>query len=317
MTAAGGPEGLRDAGPYGLRDGAVRRCLLAVSVLHDLDLTWDDAVRSPAGDGLPDVRLDGPVPVLMSGTRLAHLLGDDVPDEPASIERVARYLRMRCRVAELSPTSLVASLRAVGLPVGHVLHPGAGWVRSTVPGGALSLGLGLLPEGVADGSVLFEEQPPDAPVRSLAAPTPQPLPGGVLEDAGFDPDELWPRAVARLEELGALAVARRRRRPRDPLRPLAEADVVTLLGSRALRDELAAESSTGLAALVVPMRNRGWVSSSAIDPAFGPAAAAATSDESRGFARPLLVTAEEIVQVPEGGHPLRYLGDQPMGSAFS
>src|SRR4051812_38201818 len=144
MAAAGGPEGLRDAGPYGLRDGAVRRCLLAVSVLHDLDLSWDDAVRSPAGDGLPDVRVDGPVPLLMTGTRLADLLGDDVPDDAASIERVARYLRMRRRVAELSPASLLVSLRAVGLPADHVLHPGTGWVRSTVPGGALSLGLGLL-----------------------------------------------------------------------------------------------------------------------------------------------------------------------------
>src|SRR4051794_23315704 len=67
---------------FGLRDSAVRRCLLAVSVLHDLDLTWDDrtrkgrtrrdGVRSPA-DGLPDVHVDGPAPVLMRGTRLARL----------------------------------------------------------------------------------------------------------------------------------------------------------------------------------------------------------------------------------------------------
>jgi hypothetical protein len=138
----------------------------------------------------------------------------------------------------------------------------------------------------------------------------------VLEDAGVDADALWPLAFARLEELGALAVARHRRLPRDPLRPIAEADVVTLLGSTALRAELAREAGTGLAALVVPMRNRGWVSSAVIDPAFGPTAAAATSDEARGFARPLLVTAEEVVQVPEGGHPLRYLGAQAAGTPF-
>jgi hypothetical protein len=117
--------------------------------------------------------------------------------------------------------------------------------------------------------------------------------------------------MSRLEELGKLAADRRRRRPRDPLRPLAEADVVTLLGSRRFRFELATESQTGLAALVVPMLTRGWVSNSSLDSAFGPAAASATEPEQRGFPRPVLVTEYEVVQVPEGGHPLRYLGQQP------
>ncbi len=331
MTAVGSPEGFRGTSRHGLRAAAVRRCLLAVSVLHDLDLTWDDGLRvddlrDPAG-GLPDVRVDGPVQIRMSGTRLACLLGDDVPDEPAPIARVARYLRLRGLVTQLSPDAVAASVRAVGLPVGHVLHPGPDWARVTVAGGALSLGLGLLPDAPALADTAFAgsalatpglaEHAEDAPVPAFAAPTPLPLPAGVLEDEGFEPQDLWPAAMARLEELGTLAAARHRRRPRDPLRPLAEADVVTLLGSHALRSELAADAGTGLAALVVPMRNRGWVSSSAIDPAFGPAAAAAMSDVARGFERPLLVTAEEVVQVPEGGHPLRYLGDQPPGSPLS
>jgi len=315
MTAAGTSDGRGNASPFGLRDSAVRRCLLAVSVLHDLDLVWDDGRTSEIraeGSGFPDVRVEGPVPVVVPGPRLALLIGDDASDDPATVERVARFFRLRRCVAQLSPAQVLASLRVVGLPVGHALHPGADWVQQPVPGGALSLGLGLLPDGAV---VRDETADLDAPVAAFAAPTPVPIPGGVLEDAGYDPKEIWPRVMRRLEELGTLAVARHRRRPRDPLRPLAEADVVTLLGSRALRAELATEAGTGLAALVVPMRNRGWVSSSAIDPAFGPAAAAATSDEARGFTRPVLVTTDEVVQVPEGGHPLRYLDEQTTGNA--
>ena len=45
--------------------------------------------------------------------------------------------------------------------------------------------------------------------------------------------------------------------------------------------------------------------SAQIDPAFGPAAAAATPAEQRGFARPLLLTADELTLVPEGGRPER------------
>ena len=54
---------------------------------------------------------------------------------------------------------------------------------------------------------------------------------------------------------------------------------------------------------VVPMLRRGWTRLSLVDPAFGPAAAAATAAAERGFPRPLLVTADELTQVPEGGDP--------------
>ena len=52
-----------------------------------------------------------------------------------------------------------------------------------------------------------------------------------------------------------------------------------------------------------PMRRRGWTRLALIDPAFGPAAAAATRVEERGFARPLLLTADELTQAAEGGRP--------------
>jgi hypothetical protein len=290
-TPAGEPPSL-------LRNGAVRRCLLAVTVLHDLDLSWAD-VRAPAV-GLPDLQIDGPSPIRVSGEQLSLLFGADDPEGAATVGRVARWLLARREVDSLPAPLLFDLLRVVGLPVGHVLHPGSSWVRAQVPGGALTLGLGLLHEGPAE----------------LPVPPIPPLPPGVLEDAGVDVRAGWAAARQRLEELGALAAARRQRRPRDPIRPMAEADVVTLLGSSAFRTGLA-ESSNGLIGLIVPMRHRGWVSSSSIDPAFGPAAAAATAEDERGFSRPLLVTADEVVQVPAGGHPLRHLGYQAMRSRLS
>ena len=77
---------------------------------------------------------------------------------------------------------------------------------------------------------------------------------------------------------------------------------MTLLGSRALRAGLAGPAG-GLAGVVVPMRRRGWTRLGLVDPAFGPAAAAATAAAERGFPRPLLVTVDEVSMVPVGGRP--------------
>lgn len=309
--------------PFGPRTVAVRRCLLAVSVLHDLDLTWADDEPGADRSAFPDVTIDDPTPLTVPGHRLAALVEDCAPDGEVGIDRVARWLLLRRSLHHLPVPLLLDALRVIGLPAGHVTHPGPAWIRSTVPGGAVTLGLGLLPD-VAPGALPASLSAGGSdllggagPVAAVAAPAPVPLPPGLLEEIGVDPEPAWVAGLRRLEELGTLAAARRRRRPRDPLRPLAEADVVTLLGSRRFRFALAGESTAGLAGLVLPMLTRGWVSSSAIDPAFGPAAAAATSPDQRGFPRPLLVTEYEVVQVPEGGHPLRYLGGQKQRSAFS
>ena len=56
-------------------------------------------------------------------------------------------------------------------------------------------------------------------------------------------------------------------------------------------------------AIAVPMRSRGWLDLRGIDPAFSLAAAALTDPVDRGFHRPLLLTAEEVALVPEGGRP--------------
>jgi hypothetical protein len=323
MAAPGQPLGPARSGgspqPSGTSPGrtraAVRRCLLAVTVLHDLDLEWDDATSDP-DDGLPELRVGNPDPVLVPAYRLRDALADRDLEDPSTVDHLARWLTLRRSLHHVPHALLVDSVRVVGLPAEHVRHPGPDWICTVVPGGALTLGFGLLAD-VAPGVVPEDLQTPAADLLGgagsapvAAAPSPVPLPAGVLEDLGLDPAALWPAAMARLEELGRLAAARRRRRPRDPLRPLAEADVVTLLASRRFRFELAAEAQTGLAGVVVPMLTRGWVSNSSLDSAFGPAAASATEPEQRGFPRPLLVTEYEVVQVPEGGHPLRYL-EQP------
>ncbi|MDQ1633185.1 MAG: hypothetical protein QOC80_3157 [Frankiaceae bacterium] len=303
---------------------ALRRCLLAVTVLHDLDLDWQHLTgpTDPVDFDYPDLTLDGDPPVRVPSARLRTVLAGRDLEQRATVTFLARWLLLR-RVLESAPADMVLeALRVVGLPAGHALHPGPGWVRERVPGASLHLGLGLLPDlapgalpaDLTDDSDLLGG---NGSVPAVAAPSPVPLPDGLLDEIGIDAAEVWPTAMARLEELGALAAARRRRRPRDPLRPLAEADVVTLLGSRRFRFELAAETTTGLAGLVVPMLNRGWVSTAAIDPAFGPAAAAATEEQRRGFARPVLVTEYEVVQVPAGGHPLRHLGGQKPRSRWS
>ncbi len=111
---------------------------------------------------------------------------------------------------------------------------------------------------------------------------------------------MWPALRARLEDLGEVAGERLRGDAKGMLRPCGPCDVVTLLGARSLRRAVAGLSG-GMGAAVVPMRRRGWTRLALIDPAFGPAAAAATAEADRGFPRPLLVTADELTLVAEGG----------------
>src|SRR4051812_42121737 len=131
-------------GPFGLRVAAVRRCLLAVAVLHDVDLS----LEGNAEDGLPDVVLDGHPPIRVPAKRLATLLGVHDPEDDATIAHVAAWLRLRRSVARLPLPLLLDSLRLVGLPTDHVLHPGPGWERARVLGGALASRFGLLPDTV-------------------------------------------------------------------------------------------------------------------------------------------------------------------------
>jgi hypothetical protein len=165
-----------------------------------------------------------------------------------------------------------------------VLHPGLDWVRVRVLGDALDLGLGFV--GIQPGQ-------PDRVTL---------MPQGAIDAAGLADvaGAWWLRAANYLEQMGAVAAERFFRDRSAVLRPMGDCDVVTLLGSWTFRAALAG-SAGGMRPVVVPMRTRGWAEVHRIDPAFGPAAAAATDPVDRGFPRPLLVTPEEVAMVRPGG----------------
>ena len=242
-------------------------------VLHDVDL-------EPAPLG---VTLTGNPSVWVSWGECRRALAGTSPQSDEGRRRLADWLRARRWCADAGP-DVAAMLRPVGLPVDHAVHPGPDWVRERVLGGALELGLG---------AVGLDPTRPDAVV---------PVPTSAVRSVGLHVDVEWVTARAELERLGALAAQRLQRDPKGQLRPYGDADALTLLGSRSLRAALAGASG-GMAAAVVPMRSRGWTRLASIDPAFGPAAAAATEPAERGFARPLLLTADEVTVVPEGGRP--------------
>jgi hypothetical protein len=237
---------------------ALRRLVLAVAVLHDVDV-------QPGDDG---VTLLAPPP--SHSTRVAwdqvdRAAGDPEAPEGLRIARLAHWLRARLALLAGAP------LHARGLTAAD--NPGPAWIRERVPGDAILLGFGYGDDRT-------------------------PLPDGVLRHAGIDEAAAWPIVRRQLEVIGDLAASMDRRRRNGPLRPVSGADVVTLLGSATLRAEIARGEPTGLAALVVPMRVRGWRATSLSDPAFGAALAAASSPDERAFTRPLLVSAHQVSEAP-------------------
>jgi hypothetical protein len=253
---------------------ALRRCVLAVSVMHDVDMTPTDA--GFVLTGIPAV------PVTFAD--VAEAIRDADPETPSAHRRLQRWLWVRRAVAERSLDELAESIRPVALPIGHELHPGPMWVRQPVLGGCLDLGVGFVG--------LSRDHPEHVIV---AAPS-------VLDAAGIDAGPWWRAATEYLENMGALATSRWRREPHSPIRPMGDCDVITLLASAVFRGALCADAG-GLRAIAAPMRNRGWVELSRIDSAFAVSAAAITDDEDRGFPRPLLLTIDEVTMVAEGGRP--------------
>lgn len=252
----------------------LRRGVLAVSVLNDVDL-------EPARAG---VMLTGSPRVWVSWSECRRALAGHDPEGTLGRARLSAWLLARRWCADLSREELELALRPVGLPLEHVLHPGLDWVRERVLGEALDLGFGAVGVDPAD------------PDRVVLVPT------SALDEAGIDPEVAWSGARLLLEELGSLAAERVARDPKGQLRPYGGCDVVTLLGSRSLRTSLA-NAAGGMGAAVVPMRRRGWTRLALIDPAFGPAAAAATPAQDRGFDRPVLLTSDELTLAAEGGRP--------------
>ncbi|HEY0485682.1 MAG TPA: hypothetical protein VGD72_05485 [Mycobacteriales bacterium] len=265
----------------------LRRDVLAVSVLRDLDL-------SPADDGLV---LDGVPAVAVGWDECERALDGARVGSETGRRRLAGWLTGRRRLADLVPTAegsavpvdpaesgLADRVRPLGFPVGHPHHPGPGWTITRVLGDAVELGLG---------------------VRGLDAARPDdvlPVSRELLRAASLDDTRCWDAATAYLDAMAAVAAQRWRRDPAEPLRPVGDCDVVTLLGSPVLRSALAAPQG-GMCPCVVPMRTRGWTELRRVDPAFAVAAVAATADEQRGFDRPLLVTADEVGLAAGGGRP--------------
>lgn len=261
--------------------------MLAAAVLEEIDLIpRDDAVLLT---GSPLVRV--PWEDLCRAYDEALGRGPEL-----ALRAVVRHLVTRRVAADLGAAELGRRARPVGLPVGHVGHPGAGWVREEVLGGALELGLGYV--GV--------RRDPDRVEL---------LDDVALLAADVAPAAWWSPARAYLEQMGEVALARLLRSgPLGPgssgvLRPIGDADVVTLLGARSLRRGLAEADGTGMRAIAVPMLRRGWLDLRAVDPAFAGAAASATSEEERGFLRPVLVTADEVSLAPDGRPEILVLRD--------
>jgi hypothetical protein len=105
--------------------------------------------------------------------------------------------------------------------------------------------------------------------------------------------------------MGEMAIDRIKRTPTSPLRPMGDCDVVTLLGSRTFRCGLVDQPADGMRTVAVPMRNRGWLDLTRIDPAFSAAAARLTDIEDRGFDRPLLITRDEVTLARMHGDVVR------------
>jgi hypothetical protein len=251
----------------------LRRCALAVAVLHDLDVL-------PAIDGIV---LPGTPMVEVSWTECRRALGGVEPESDDGRYRLARWLLVRRWLADRPLGDLVERARPYGACVESPLHPGLDWVRRRVHGDSLDLGLGF---------VGLDPRDPDRVV---------PVPQLLLDSAGVDADDWWPTAVVYLEQMGRMAAERIDRRPEAPLRPMGDCDVVTLLGSMTLRTAMVDGIADGMRTVAVPMRSRGWLDLHRVDPAFSAAAARLTAPDERGFSRPLLITREEVALAPEGG----------------
>jgi hypothetical protein len=261
---------------------ALRRCVLAVSVLADVDV-------HPSDDG---VLLPGTPPVFVGWAEIGAAAGPD-PDAAVARFRVEELLRLHAMVGELGPAAaerLRSAARVVALPPGHADHLGPAWVREHLRGGALELGVGvhgLLPAPGRAGS----DQVRDGADRVL------PLPAGVAVAAGIDTTRWWPHLKRHADRMGALAAARLGRDGSEGggvIRPVGGCDVLALLASPSLRRHLATSDGTGMRAIAVPMRRRGWFDLNRIDPAFVGAAWSATEELDRGVPRPLLVTSDEV-----------------------
>jgi hypothetical protein len=278
---------------------ALRRSVLAVTLLDHGTL----AELETRDEGAVHVRtLDSSLLVIGWG-ELVLAAGDPagiLPD-PLVQRRLARWLRLRVALDEMlhaaGETSeeavtevrarILARVRPRALPCDHPLHPGASWTRRTVLGGTLDVGLAL--RGYDDDG---HPSPDEAGL----------LPAGVLVAAQVDLGLATSTAGRYLADMATLAGERLHRDPTAVLRPLGDADVLTLMASRTYRTALV--DGQGMRSAAVPMRTRGWLDLGRLDPAFAVSASLLTEPDERGFTRPVLVTVDEVAMVRAGGDPV-------------
>lgn len=247
----------------------LRQCVLAVSVLTDLDLLPSDA----------GVVLPGPRTALVEWTAVRDAVGTHQASGPIARRRVENLLRLHQVASDLGPTAAErfrSASRLGALPPDHAEHPGDGWVREPLRGHALDLGIAVLGlVGEMDRTI--------------------PVPPSVLQAIDADPEDWWPGLRQHAERMGSLSATRLTRDGYTGLiRPVGGCDVLALLSSRTLRRHLAEGDGTGLRALAVPTRRRAWFDVGRVDPAFIRVAWSLTDDHERGLPVPLLVTADEV-----------------------
>ena len=278
---------------------ALRRSVLAVTLLDhgtlaDLETREQGAVHVRALDSSHLVVGWGEL-VLAAGDP-----GGTLPDSVVQ-RRLARWLRLRVALDTMlhaadatSPEAvaevrgrLLSRMRPRALPREHALHPGAAWTRRTVLGGALDVGLAI--RGYDD------DGHPSPDEVGL-------LPAGVLVAAQVDLGLATSKADRYLADMANLAGERLQRDPTAVLRPLGDADVLTLLASRTFRSALV--DGQGMRSAAIPVRTRGWLDLGRLDPAFAVSASLLTEPDDRGFARPVLVTIDEVAMVRAGGDPV-------------
>lgn len=257
--------------------GLLRRAVLAASVTRDVDVV-------PADDG---VVLEQHAPTLVTWQQVDGALAGAAPLSEAGVDRLADYLMVRAHLSGLDDDE-DRDVRPFAAPLHAPWHPGPGFTRLRLPGSAIEVGMGMVGPDPLD------------PERVV------PVARGALSASGRPWAEAtwWQRAVDTLERLGTLAATRLDRDPDLPLRPLGDADVVTLLASSVLRGALVA-GHQGLRAVAAPSRRCAWLDPSRVDPAFCRIAYQLIDSSESAFDRPLLISAHEVVLAGSGPGVLR------------
>jgi hypothetical protein len=252
----------------------------------------DGVAAEPTTDG---VLLAGSPPLpLIPWPEIDRVLAGDDPVGPAPRLRLALLLQLRGAVQSLGPAAAEAvgrAARPLALPVGHPLHPGPAWIRATVPGGLLDLGLGVHQLLRGQDDVL-------------------PLPPAVVSAAGLDAEDLWLRLYPVAERLSTFAIDRVRADGPHPgvLVGVGGCDALTMLSFAPVRHWLATRRpdrhpDRGPEPVAAPRRDRVWVGPAAADGDYVRAVWLLTASARRGVLDPM--TADPAGVRPTAPPPRR------------